>query len=228
MPNTHVRTERELNRAVRTAIIVGVAIVAIVWGIVGLGKVLGHQSPPFMLADPNAIAGNPAYYGAVSLIGTMGWAAAVVSSLFAAVITADSDRRRFYIGGVVVLAILGIDDTYMLHEYGLPGLGIPEKAVLGVYAVVGIAWLFTSLKVLRDGRWIGLFIGLAAMGVSVGVDQVMSHGNVSALLEDTFKELGIWLLVAHFFRTAVDEARALRTGSTSVASVEPTAHATTI
>lgn len=153
----------------------------------------------------------PPYLGFLSHAGGLLWIAAAAVGLFvASVLPRDNDARVvLYLAGGIAL-IFGLDDVYMFHDFLAPKLlGIPEKIVYLLYAVM-VIYLIRVVRRRPGMRGHLLFmVALAAMGLSVGVDVLDSRGWFPLpdpyLLEDSLKIIGVvfWLGFLVVLATAV-------------------------
>lgn len=107
----------------------------------------------------------------------------------------------------VLTALLGLDDTLLLHDAVLPGRGVPEGLVLVLYTVAGLALAWSWLPERRSAPGAAFFAGAALLGLSVLMDAVSLHAHVA---EESAKLLGIlaWgVCGAWAFSEAVDGLR---------------------
>ena len=142
--------------------------------------------------DSNETTDAPIETGALSRVGLILWGAAAVSAALVALIAADKPTRWMFGALALGLAGLGLDDALLIHEVVLPELGVPEKLVLAVWAVLAGLWLARYATRIRDAnRTLGV-LALGALAGSLAVD-VLAHKE---WLEDVFKTIGVATLVA--------------------------------
>lgn len=138
------------------------------------------------------------YYGAVSQLGVMAWFLTTGALLLATLCVATSGDRRW---GLLAFAavfslLLGVDDGLLLHESTLPGLGVPQVVVVGLYGLLALvyAWLQRRRMMKLDGAF--LLLAFTLFAFSLGIDQVL-HTTDSrvVVVEDGLKFIGIvsWL-----------------------------------
>lgn len=136
------------------------------------------------------------YYGFISLLGVMLWVAAAAICLFAAVLLLAARRT----GEVLIFALsaglltgwLALDDAFLLHERVLPGLGIPQNAILAAYVLLAIGYLIANYRVLLASDFWLLLAGGGALAFSMLVDVVFHSLDPNmVLLEDSMKFVGI-------------------------------------
>jgi hypothetical protein len=159
-----------------------------------------------IVRDPNAIAGQPAYFGFYSGIGSLLWIVAGSTALFAAgcLRQARSRDRRIpllFLGGLFC-ALAGLDDFFMLHEHSYL-IGIPEIVVMGGYALFILAVAAAAYPVAHLTNWIFLGASLLSLGLSVVVDMADLAMPGAVLLEESLKFFGIAFLAAYLVTASV-------------------------
>lgn len=136
------------------------------------------------------------YYGFVSNLGIMLWAATAAVCLFAGVLLivrhAATDQIRFAISAALFTGWLALDDVFLLHEKVLPKLGIEQNWVLIAYLSVGFAYAIINIRQIFKADFVILAIGAGAMLSSVLIDMIL-HSVAPAVvsIEDGAKFLGI-------------------------------------
>ena len=161
--------------------------------------------------DPDAVAGEPFYVGALSLAGLVAWGAgAAAAGLAAAVLWTTPPRRE-----VLSLAFLSTftlylaaDDALQLHELVLPShLGVPQDAVYAFYLFVAGGYLVLARSVILRTNWWLLGLALLAFAASIGMDLVEEADGLPILLEDSAKLFGILTWCVYIAHTAFAELR---------------------
>ncbi|MEO1092617.1 MAG: hypothetical protein AAFX81_18500 [Pseudomonadota bacterium] len=156
--------------------------------------------PDVLLRDPLAVGvatGEccPPYYGAISNLGVLIWAAAASVGLFTALVLGSLGRwsaLSFPLASGLLTGLLTLDDLYMLHDRVLPYLGVPEHVVYGVYGLLALAYLLRFHGELRAGSLPILLIAVAAFAASVLLDQLPQVSDTHhVLIEDGAKFAGI-------------------------------------
>ncbi|MDO5632990.1 MAG: hypothetical protein Q4G22_14320 [Paracoccus sp. (in: a-proteobacteria)] len=164
-------------------------IVAVILAATVVGHRGGHWTVAELVRDPATHFNLPIYAGAVSIIGVMGWVfAAAVTGLAAAV---RPDLRSTLLPVSLLSLWLAIDDQFLLHEHVLPGLGIPEMAVLAFYAILALWVLRRFLPGLLTLRLPTLAIAMLFFAASLVVDEFQTYSQFGLLLEDFAKLAGI-------------------------------------
>ncbi len=142
------------------------------------------------------------YYGAISNLGVLLWAAAAAILFFAALVVALVAGRaqqhqivRFTLAGVLT-TLLCIDDFYLVHDIVLPKLGFSETLAYVVYAGFAAVYVWYARSDILGARWIMFLFSVACLALSVQIDVFYSLDNdFRLLIEDGAKLLGIagWL-----------------------------------
>ncbi len=162
-------------------------------------------SPDLLLRDTTAIAGLPPYYGALSLLGILGWVAAAAVSLHAWSLLRyrcnDPAMLRVLFLGGLWCAFAGIDDAFLVHEWIAPAIGIPEKVVLAAHGGMAVLFLRATLPVLGRSDWLLLIPAFGALGLSVLLD-VFASGGLAHAAEDLAKLGGVFFLAAYLMRAS--------------------------
>ena len=154
--------------------------------------------------DPAQALEAPAWTGALSILGVMGWAFAAAACLTAGVVLRSvepgTERVRFLLATGAIVLYLGIDDALLLHENLFPyRLHVPQKLVLGLTAVVILAYVVRFRRQLLAGDT--LTVALAASGLTTSVLADVAEVPTWPL-EDAAKIFGIGLLSYWCFELA--------------------------
>ena len=128
----------------------------------------------------------PRYAGSLSMLTIMVWTAGSALAFAAAAVVRSRRTWLLVLGGL--LAMLAVDDAFMLHE----GLGLPEIGFVVVYGVVAVWLAYRSLVHHRDGSGTAILVGGAALALSAAFDLVAADPY---LLEDHFKLIGALVLL---------------------------------
>ncbi len=137
--------------------------------------------------DPTDVAGVPWWTGVISRLTNLGWVVAALAAILAGR-HARTDRRLWllFLGGLC--GISALDDTLLLHEEVLPGLGLPENPFLVLYVVAGLA---LGVMWVRSYQWtlvdLAFVAGAVMLAVSILVDVFFSR----VIVEDTAKLIGV-------------------------------------
>ena len=103
------------------------------WGLCGVGALLGRYEFRTLSADTASLADLPPYAGALSTLGLFLWATSAAVCLFAAALVwrlARSADTLLVSAALLSLLMLG-DDWLLLHENVVPRLfGLPEQALV--------------------------------------------------------------------------------------------------
>lgn len=158
-----------------------------------------------LTADPIVLSDSPIYFGFLSQAGIILWsAAATVSFVFAYFTTVFKNGKSqfyFFIFNGFLISWLMIDDCFLLHEGILPGIGISQKLVLLLYAVVVIIYLFRFHKlILQKTSFILLILSFGCFGISALIDLIFHFETpniIDTVLEDGSKFIGIVLWLAY-------------------------------
>ncbi len=142
------------------------------------------------------------YYGAVSNIGVLLWAAGAAILFFTALVmllAGGSDQRhlvfQFILGGVLT-TLLCVDDFFLVHDVVLPKLGFSETVAYVVYAVIALIYVIYARNEILAARWPMFLISIFCLALSVKIDVFMNYDNdFRLLIEDGAKLIGIaaWL-----------------------------------
>ncbi len=152
--------------------------------------------------DPVSEFGAPMYIGLVSNIGVVLWASGASACLLGALVLwgkpGNREQTRFLLSAALVTGLLTLDDLFLLHEEILPErLGIPEPAVMGLYAIL-LGWFIVRFRrsILGSDYLLLIAAGTffaASVLVDLFVDGEFLLGDLAGrrLIEDGLKLLGI-------------------------------------
>ncbi|WNM24835.1 hypothetical protein RN607_01690 [Demequina capsici] len=202
---------------VRAIVMVGIAAITMLIGGLLLAVLEGF-SPASALRDPLATHELGRSVGLLSIVGVVLWVSGGVMYLFAAtLVPARSDRLFLCLAGAVCL-FLALDDQFMLHEIPSDKLPAGDLIVAAYYggAFIVIAWVMRTW--VRDRIAIVLAIALALLGASLSFDVIRGAEGTAlgAVLEDTFKFLGIAYFTAYAALKSYDLVAAARPVSARV------------
>jgi hypothetical protein len=154
--------------------------------------------PGFLTRDPSSVADLRWYVGAASTIGLCIWAAGATAALLAGGMARRHRRPEagLLLAAGVFTAVVALDDAFVFHESIAPDdLGVPQRAVYGVYAVLLTAGLVRFRHTLAVMEWPVALIAGGLFAASLAVDAYESRKP--ALLDDPatfFAEDGLKLL----------------------------------
>lgn len=136
------------------------------------------------------------YYGFISLLGIMIWVASAAVCLFAAALLFFMGKKNsflvFALSAGLFTGWLALDDGFLLHERVLPGLGVPQNAVLAGYVIIAFGYLAANYRILLASDYWLLLAGGGALAFSMLVDVVFHSLDPNmVLLEDSAKFVGI-------------------------------------
>src|SRR5919201_5761988 len=190
-----VRSGRAVSRSALRALVVAWAATAALVLLIVLAHYLSGRVYGDFTRDPDAVAVEPFYVGALSLVGLIAWgAAAAAAGLAAAVLWTKPPRREVLSLAFLSLftLYLGADDAFQFHEFVLPRhLDVPQRAVYLTYFLVAGGYLVLARSVIFRTEWWLLGLALLAFAVSIGFDIATDANGLPVLCEDGAKLLGI-------------------------------------
>ena len=148
-----------------------------------------------MLRDPLSSARLPPYYGWLSNVGVLLWAAAATLCFFTAALLRKKSNRQvvyFFTTAGLFTTFLLVDVLFLVHDYIFPRiLHWSERPLQLGYALLllGHLWYFRPLWQQTD--FLLCFIAVAFLGLSLVVDTFLSHIPARIFFEDGFKLVGI-------------------------------------
>ncbi len=180
------------------------ACIALTWlGLSALSAVTGTPMP-LLTRDLAATTGAKFYIGLLSGLGALLWAAAATVSLFASValrrISGQQERASCLRGAACLLAAMGADDFFMLHEVVYPKFGLEEEVLVLFYGAGFAALLLRYRVLLLASDVLLLLLGGLFSVVSVLVDGFVRDATA---LEDIFKFTAIVCWLTYFWRLAL-------------------------
>lgn len=215
--NDQIKTQfNQTARALLWAALIGA------FGIGGVIAIHWRNGVPFerLTRDIFAITGYPVYFGILSNLGIIGWAASATLWLLAAwfILRHQPNHSLFPLtvaSGAFSLVLL-VDDALMLHESFLPEkLGVAEEVVMIGYGVVALIYLFFRIRLVRDTPYLTWLLAGCLLGGSFMVDFGTITGDIEYLVEDGLKFVGIVFWAAYAALTAMqilDEQLSQRAG----------------
>jgi hypothetical protein len=103
-----------------------------------------------------------------------------------------------------VLAILGIDDLFMIHEELLQRhVGVPEVVTMSIYALIVVCIAVAFRDVWRISAYRLLLPAAMLLGASVVVDVLTTGFGWRLVIEDSLKFLGVSAVGAWVLATGV-------------------------
>jgi hypothetical protein len=210
-PYLHLRrrVSRGELRGLGRVVALATAFCAIVLVLIVALSELGETQTSFTYhtRDPAAIVGESPFIGALTHVRVLTlWAAAaacVFAGLAIARLAGDGHRALPLLVVGAAVGWLAIDDLFLVHEQVLPRhAGIPESAVLSVYASAAAIlawWLRTTL---RTSDWPLLALATAALVPAVAVDVLAADTETSWAVEDALMFPGFVFLAVYVMRLA--------------------------
>lgn len=149
--------------------------------------------------------------GVQSTLGSIAWFSGAAIGFFAWYLLHRWGRRdldtRFIGAMAAFLLIMGIDDTFLLHDgLGPEFLGIDERPFIAFYGLVMVSILVGFRKVLARREPVLGGLGFLFLACSVGVDhfqEQLEGWPYRIFFEDAFKFLGIVGLAGYVVRQSL-------------------------
>lgn len=201
-----ISVKNQISR-LRYALVAGFvpAVLAIV-GVYALSK-LTATPVNWLTRDPADVTKTGFYIGVLSYLGIMLWSAATATCFLAAYLLSRHKGLRqpmifMLLSGVLSMG-LAFDDAFMLHERVFPRhLHIPEIVIFGAYLVICVGYGVYFFRRILLTDYLLLALALFFLGLSAGMDQVLTFSNLETFMEDSLKFFGIVFWVIYFARTA--------------------------
>lgn len=138
------------------------------------------------------------YYGLASNLGIMLWTATSAVCLFAVLALhrksdfVSTHRKAFALIAGLFTGWLALDDAFLVHEKVFPAFGIPQAAVLLVYAILGLLYALYARRIAFQVDYVLFFLAGGFLASSMMIDH-FHHGLTSdaIFLEDGAKFIGI-------------------------------------
>lgn len=210
-------TERRARRLLSTSLRPLLPLAA-VWAVasVFLGALAAQDVIPYeqLVLDPNSYGDIAWYTGLISNLGILGWTLATVVAAAGGWLAGRAGRagaRALLRGGALYTSLLLLDDLFQLHVVVTHALGAPKAAFYAAYLVLGCWWAWTNAGELSRTRWPLAAAAVAALSLSVAVDQGLRPGSVALVAEDSGKFLGIVAWSLYFVLTGRDIALSVLT-----------------
>ena len=168
----------------------------------------------YMTRDIAVIAKVSPLAGFLSNFGAFLWCTTAAICLFTAMILHrlnKTDLVRFFIFSGLLSAYLLFDDFFMFHEeLGPRYLGLNEKVIVGLLGLCVLVYLvYFQRVILCRTNWLFLFLALAFLSTSAGIDTILYRGLEARIgfdwaffLEDGAKWLGIASWCSYYTQTA--------------------------
>ncbi|HEX2621274.1 MAG TPA: hypothetical protein VHL11_14045 [Phototrophicaceae bacterium] len=194
----HIRFTLFVSGALALVAVLGVYSISMV-GNIPLGE---------LTRDPAAISDTPFYFGLLTYIDIMLWAAVTSICLMGAIMVGgDLEFRRtrlFFMFGAAFNLFLMLDDAFLLHETVFPKLGIHEKLIMLSYLVFIIGYIYYFMPEIQSSDYLLLGLAMGFLGISMGMDKFLPLSNLETFVEDSFKLFGIVFWLVYFARTVVN------------------------
>jgi len=151
------------------AVLPGVAVVILV----ALARAVGDVPMHYLTRDIATLAGIHPFFGVMSNLGLMLWAASAAASLLTVLILMKSGEgvSKFFLASGALSLWLLFDDAFLFHEELAPKhMGLETEFVLVGLGVAVIAWLAAFRRQILAAGPFFLVLSLGMFAVSLGVD----------------------------------------------------------
>ncbi len=166
-----------------------------------------------LLLDPSYAGGQPWYTGLVSNLGILAWTTATAAAVAGAWVSWLGGRHgaaSMLRGGAILSTLLLLDDLFQLHSVVTNALGAPKASFYLLYLVLTWWWVISERNELHRTNYQLLVCAGGAFAASLVVDQVgVGSKDVSLVLEDAAKFLGVLAWAMYFIVTARDITRSI-------------------
>jgi hypothetical protein len=206
---SEMRVRRDVDRfpwwlVTAWAVSLGVGLVVLfVW-------VRGRTRAATLLLDPTAAAGVEPWFGAASMVGVLAWTVAAIALLLAGsvlhALRRDCDRATCFVRAGVLVAVVALDDAFLVHEHWLPHhLGIPDPVTFAGYGLAVGVLVMRHRSVVRTLAWMPYVAAAGALALSMILDvwfDGVGHRSGATAFEDLPKLWGAVLVALGASRDA--------------------------
>lgn len=158
----------------------------------------------YLTLDSASISRSAIYYGLLSTIGLMIWAATAAVTLVGAAILHEVNRpiSRMLVAGGLLTIVMNFDDAFQIHTRMLP-----ENAVMLTYVAYVSIFLFYFRNELLKTYFPLLGLALIGFAISSFIDLTIDFNSVTTFVEDVFKFTGIVLWFIYFSHVTITSVR---------------------
>ncbi len=168
-----------------------------------------------LLLDPSYASGTPWYTGLVSNLGILAWTTATVaaaSGAWVAWLGGRAGAATMLRGGAILSTLLLLDDLFQFHSVIPNRVGLPKASFYVMYLGLTWWWIVSERVELRRTNNKMLIAAGGAFAASIAVDQIgVGSKDISLVLEDAAKFLGVLAWAMYFVVTARDITRSIVT-----------------
>ena len=150
-----------------------------------------------LLRDPNAMAGQPWFFGGLEIAGMLILAFLTGGVIFSASLSRGRMASFLWSGGLLSV-LLFLDDAYMLHENAYR-VGLSENKIFLVYGLIFLAIIGWHWKLLARTPLAILGLSLAFLAFSVLLDNIEFLSRAIYAGEDLSELIGFTLWGVYFF-----------------------------
>lgn len=154
--------------------------------------------------DPIAFLEGSAYTGILSQIGILIWAAISSICIFSSYsLPKDIKNRKtknFFLASGLLTFMLGVDDTFILHEETSKYLGFSEKFIFLFYAFCIFAYISRFYSFIANSEYSILGLAFFCFGISIFLDILEPQDINPYIFEDGAKLIGIISFLVYYFR----------------------------
>jgi hypothetical protein len=163
--------------------------------------------------DPSQLADFPFYYGLLSNLGILVWAAGSFIPFFSCFLVNEAKAKSLLRWAGILTLVLLLDDFLLIHDAFFPEvLHLPDKLFYVFYLLAFPLFFYRHFGfILKQTEFRILALGLFLMGVSVLIDANLLPGGID--VEDSFKLYGMvaysyyWIVTSHRLIVRSSEAK---------------------
>jgi hypothetical protein len=179
-----------------------VAAIWLFFGLIAAAFAVSGIRVSLILRDPAQVVLFPFYYGFLSNLGILVWAAGAFIPFYSSFLVRNLSEKSLLRWAGILTFVLLLDDFLLIHDEFFPHvLHLPQKLVYALYAIAfPIFFIRNFMLILKATEYWILALGIVFMGVSVLIDVNLLPGGID--VEDGFKIFGMiaysyyWIITA--------------------------------
>lgn len=183
--------------------LLAVALAALLLGAAFYVTLVTGKPFDVLISDPNGIAKQPNYFGALEYAGIILMSGAGWISLFSATLCRGQARRFLLLGGLLSL-MLAADDLYMLHENSWR-FHLNERILFSFYGMLLVLLVVTNVRQFLKTPFVLLGMALLFLAGAIVFD-LLQHfwGKPMGLFEESPEIVGICFWSVYFAKSSRD------------------------